>query len=440
MRAISALILLFGLILPSVITAAAEKNLICFYDSASYLRPGFAKLLPADLELGLHFCSHLIYGYAGLKPHTFEVYSLNVDLDMFHYHEITLLKAKYPKLKVFLSVGGDHDLDEANPLKYIGLLEADRAAQQNFIDSSISLLKSNGFDGLDLAFQLPRNKPRKVHGAVGSYWKQFKKLFTGDFIVDPLADEHKTQFTDFSRNLRTALQRANLSLSLTVLPNVNSTWYFDVPKIKNNFDFINLLAFDFLTPERNPDEADYTAPIYPLVEQDRLPHYNIEFQVDYWLQNQCPPDKINLGIATYGRAWKMTSGSGFSGVPVVILTDGPAPAGSQSLTPGLLSWPEICAKMPNSVNADYRGENAPLRKVTDLEQRYGNYALRPADDNGEHGMWVSYDDPDFGAIKSSFVRTKGLGGVAIYDLSYDDFRGLCTGLRFPILRAVKHFL
>ncbi|XP_054745149.1 chitinase-like protein Idgf1 [Anastrepha obliqua] len=439
MRSLSALFLLFALVMTPA-TLVTAKNLVCFYDSASYLRLGFAKLLPADLELGLNFCTHLIYGYAGLKPQTLEVYSLNVDLDMFHYHEITLLKAKYPKLKVFLSVGGDRDVDEANPLKYVGLLESGREKQQAFIDSSISLLKRNGFDGLDLALQLPRNKPRKVHGTVGSYWKKFKKLFTGDFVVDPMADEHKAQYTEFSTNLRTALERSNLSLSMTVLPNVNSTWFFDIPKIKNNFEIINLMAFDFLTPERNPEEADYTAPIYPLTEQDRLPHYNIEFQVNYWLQNQCPADKINLGIATYGRAWKMTSDSGFSGAPVVPETYGPAPAGSQSLIPGLLSWPEICAKMPNNVNADYRGENAPLRKVTDLEQRYGNYALRPADDNGEHGMWVSYDDPDFAAIKASYVRTKGLGGVALYDLSYDDFRGLCTGLKFPILRAIKHFL
>ncbi|XP_039949208.1 chitinase-like protein Idgf1 [Bactrocera neohumeralis] len=439
MRFLNALALLCAVLIPPS-ALAADKNLVCFYDSASYLRQGFAKLLPTDLELGLNFCSHLIYGYAGLKPQTHEVYSLNVDLDMFHYHEILLLKAKYPKMKVFLSVGGDRDVDEANPLKYLGLLESGKEGQQSFIDSSIALLKRNGFDGLDLALQLPRNKPRKVHGTVGSYWKKFKKLFTGDFVVDPQASEHKEQFTDFSKNLRDALQRANLSLALTVLPNVNSTWYFDVPKIQNNFEFINLLAFDFLTPTRNPDEADYTAPIYPLTEQNRLPHYNIEYQVDYWLKNQCPGAKINLGIATYGRAWKLTPDSGLSGVPVVAETDGPAPAGLQSQIAGLLSWPEICAKMPNNVNADYRGENAPLRKVTDLEQRYGNYALRPADENGEHGMWVSYDDPDFAAIKASYVRTKGLGGVALYDLSYDDFRGLCTGLKFPILRAIKHFL
>lgn len=36
-----------------------------------------------------------------------------------------------------------------------------------------------------------------------------------------------------------------------------------------------------------------------------------------------------------------------------------------------------------------------------------------------------------------FFRAKGLGGIAIKDLSLDDFRGLCTGDKYPLLRAAK---
>lgn len=200
-----------------------NSKLICYYDSTSYLRQGLAKLDPNNLDLAMQFCTHLVYGYAGLKPDTFELYSLNVDLDMFHFKDITLLRTKYPELKVLLSVGGDRDADQSDSNKYISLLEANRTAQQNFIDSSMVMLRRNGFDGLDLAFQLPKNKPRKVHGAVGTVWKKFKKIFTGDFVVDPLADKHKGQFTDLVVNLRNAFQSANLMLTMTVLPNVNST-------------------------------------------------------------------------------------------------------------------------------------------------------------------------------------------------------------------------
>ncbi|TDG45109.1 hypothetical protein AWZ03_008447 [Drosophila navojoa] len=434
------LLLLFSL-LGVLSIANSSANLICYYDSTSFLRPGLAKLDTHSLELALQFCSHLVYGYVGLKPGTHEVFSLNVDLDMFHFRDITQLRAKYPQLKVLLSVGGDRDVDEQHPNKYLELLEANRTEQQNFIDSSMLLLRKNGFDGLDLAFQFPKNKPRKVHGTIGTYWKKFKKLFTGDFVVDPLAAQHKDQFSELARNIKSAYKNANLLLTLTVLPNVNSTWYFDVPKLHPLMDFINLAAFDFYTPMRNPEEADYTAPIMFLDEHQRLPHLNIDFQLNYWLQHRCPPQKINLGIATYGRAWKLSKDSGLSGAPVVPCTMGVGDGGLQiNSTEGLLSWPEICSKLPQNQTAIYRGANAPLRKVTDLTQKYGNYALRPADEQGEHGLWVSYDDPDFAGIKAVYAKNKGLGGVALFDLSYDDFRGLCTGQKFPIVRSVKYFL
>ncbi|XP_017105077.2 chitinase-like protein Idgf1 [Drosophila bipectinata] len=431
---------LLGLLSALSYTNAAQ-NLICYYDSAAYVRHGLARMFKSDMELALEFCTHLVYGYAGMKAETYEMFSLNVDLDMFHYKEITSLRQKFPHLKILLSVGGDHDVDEAHPNKYIEFLEANRTVQQNFIDSSMILLKRNGFDGLDLAFQFPKNKPRKVHGSFGSFWKKFKKLFTGDFVVDPQAEQHKSQFTDLVGNLKNAFRTANLMLSLTVLPNVNSTWYFDVSKLHPQVDFINLAAFDFLTPLRNPEEADYTAPIFFQDEQNRLPYLNVEFQINYWLQNHCPSNKLNLGIASYGRGWKMTSDSGLSGLPVVPGTDGPAPGGLQiASTEGLFSWPEICAKLAKNSSAVYRGENAPLRKVTDLTQKYGNYALRPANEEGEHGMWLSFDDPDFAGIKAAYAKGRGLGGMAIFDLTYDDFRGLCTGQKFPTVRSIKYFM
>lgn len=213
---------ILGLLSVTSLTHAAS-NLICYYDSNSYLRQGLGKMHTNELDLALQFCTHLVYGYAGLKSGTLELFSLNVDLDMFYYKDITALRQKFPQLKILLSVGGDRDVDEAHPNKYVELLEANRTAQQNFIDSSMILLKRNGFDGLDLAFQLPRNKPRKVHGSLGSYWKSFKKLFTGDFVVDPQAEQHKSQFTDLVGNIKNAFRSANLMLSLTVLPNVNST-------------------------------------------------------------------------------------------------------------------------------------------------------------------------------------------------------------------------
>lgn len=205
-------------------------------------------------------------------------------------------------------------------------------------------------------------------------------------------------------------------------------------------DFVNLAAFDFLTPARNPEEADYTAPLYELTGQNRLPHYNVDFQVKYWLQQGFPASKLNLGVASYGNAWKLSSESGLEGTPVVPHTEGPNPEGLQSQKAGLLSYPEICSKLSNAQNQYLKGNDSPLRRVSDPSKRYGVYAYRAVDGAVTEGLWISYDDPDAASNKAAYVRANNLGGIALFDLSYDDFRGQCTSDKYPILRSIKYRL
>lgn len=81
----------------------------------------------------------------------------------------------------------------------------------------------------------------------------------------------------------------------------------------NYLDFVVLGAFDFYTPERNPKEADFAAPLYPLSE--RNPDLNVDSQVTYWLSSRAPATKVVVGIPTFGRAWELDSDSGLTGVP-----------------------------------------------------------------------------------------------------------------------------
>jgi len=349
-----------------------------------------------------------------------------------HFRVITALKRKFPQLKILLGIGAGFDKEQ--PEKYLSLLE-NSGARIAFINSAHSLVKTYDFDGLDLAWQFPENKAKKHHSGIGKLWKGFKKIFTGDSILDEKAAEHKEEFVALVRELKNAFRHEGYQLSLTVNPNVNTTIFFDVQALVNYIDFVTLAAFDFQTPERFPKEADYPAPLYELNE--RNPEHNINAQVQLWLSQHCPASKIVVGIPAYGRAWRMTSDSGLTGHPPVKDTEHEVPAGPQSQIAGLLSWPEVCSKLPNPSNSHLKGADAPLRKVGDPTKRFGNYAYRVADDNGDHGLWVGYEDPDTAGNKAAYVRAKGLGGLAIFDLSYDDFRGSCSGDKYPILRAAK---
>lgn len=121
-----------------------------------------------------------------------------------------------------------------------------------------------------------------------------------------------------------------------------------------------------------------------------------------------------------------------------ISADGPGEAGPQTKIQGLLSYPEVCSLLPNP---NLKSTSAPhlLRRVTDPSHKLGSYAFR-LPDSSDTGLWVAYEDPDTSGYKGAYVKNKGLGGIAIWDLSLDDFRGVCTGERFPILKAAKNHL
>ncbi|XP_049885039.1 chitinase-like protein EN03 isoform X2 [Pectinophora gossypiella] len=425
-------------------------KVVCYYDSKSFVRESNARMLPLDLEPALSFCTHLVYGYAGVQPDTYKMVPLNENLDVdrshANYRTITNFKSKYPALKVLLSVGGDADTEEVQ--KYNLLLESPQA-RTAFVNSGVLLAEQHGFDGIDLAWQFAKYKPKKIRSTWGSIWHGIKKTF-GTTPVDDKESEHREGFTALVRELKQALSvKSNMQLAITVLPNVNSSIYYDVPAIINLVDLVNIDAFDYYTSERNPKEADYAAPIY--TPQNRNPLQNADAAVNYWLQGGAPANKIILGISALARTWKMDSESEISGVPPIHV-DGPGEAGPYTKIEGVLSYPEVCAKLINPNHQ--KGMRPHLRKVTDPSKRFekpltkdedlshifGTYAFRLPDDSGEPGLWVSYEDPDTAGQKAAYVKSKNLGGISIVDLSMDDFRGLCTGDKYPILRAAKYRL
>ncbi|XP_044740276.1 chitinase-like protein EN03 isoform X2 [Chrysoperla carnea] len=418
-----------ALLLLSIAWATNAKSVVCYYNSKGFHRDGQAKFRHLDFDAALPYCTHLIYGYAGIEADTHKITSLDSMLDLpagnDNYRAITKLKSRFPALKILLSVGGNADTDKS---KYLSLLES-AEARTSFVNSAFSFIRVYGFDGLDLAWEFPETKPKRIRGTFGSIWHGIKKTF-GTTKIDDNEEAHREQFADLVRQTRAAFKPDKLMLTVSVIPNVNNSIYFDVRKIIPEVDQVHLLAYDYYTPERNPKEADYSAPLYELI--DRKPDANANAAVRYWLDHGAPATKIILGIPTHARTFKMTSDSVVSGVPPLTI-DGPGEAGAYTKEEGLLSYAEVCTKINSPVST--KGAAAKLRKIGDPTKRYGCYAFRLPDENEEHGIWVSYEDPDVVKEKATYAKHNGLGGIAFNDLTLDDFKGLCTTTKYPLLIA-----
>lgn len=89
--------------------------------------PDVVKVGAEELKPALSYCTHLVYGYAGIDDDKFKAISLDPKLDLpeskdvkggkGNFKSITALKKAYPSLTILLSVGGNADIED--PDKYL---------------------------------------------------------------------------------------------------------------------------------------------------------------------------------------------------------------------------------------------------------------------------------------------------------------------------------
>ncbi|XP_014277586.1 chitinase-like protein EN03 isoform X1 [Halyomorpha halys] len=410
---------------------AFGARVICYWNGKSFWREGTAKVTVEEIKAGASLCTHLIYGFAAIDDDDYKIEPIDKKLDSDkgkgQWKAVAALKRAQPGLSILLSVGGYNDKEDEE--KYFDVLEKPER-RTKLINSAVTLVREYGFDGIDLAWQFPPQHEKYEKTSIGSIFHKISKAFGAG--TDSKAKEHKDQFVNLCRELKANLRPDNKILSIGLLPHVNSTTYMDVRSLMPHVDFVNLWTVDFRTPERSPEKADYVHPLgflYP-----RLPHQNVDAVVRHWLENGAEPNKLNLGIATWGRTWKLNEDSSKSGTPPII-ADGPGEKGPHTKTEGLLAYYELCTKLvsPN----DPKAPAGTLRRVIDPEKKMGVYGFRLPDKKIEEGLWVGYEEPETAAAKAIYAKTKGLGGVAILDLGLDDSRGICDGSKFPITRAAK---
>ncbi|XP_046992107.1 chitinase-like protein Idgf4 [Schistocerca americana] len=405
---------------------AATTKVICYFNTSALKRPESSRILLSQIEPSFSYCTHLVVGYATINTETYKAVPPSED-EHTTYTNIVALRRRFPSLKILLSIGGGA-ADTDSREKFFELLESDEH-RTTFVSSAKSLLKQHGFDGIDIAWEFPKNKAKKDRGTFGSIWHGIKKAVgAAHSHTDEKADEHKSQFSALIRELRTSLRNENALLTLSVIPYINQSLYYDPTALNQQIDQLHVLAFDYRNPERDPKEADYPAPLYPAGQRDS--DLSVDGNIRWFLENSFPASKLVLGIPTFARTWKLTEDSKVSGAPP-IETDGPGDQDAIVQTPGLLAYQSVCTLLPNPSNKD---KPTTLRRVNDPSNRLGSYGFRlPSGD--VNGLWVGFEDPDVAAYKAAYAKTKSLAGIAFSDLTLDDYNGICTGEKFPIVRA-----
>ncbi|XP_054010820.1 mucin-2-like [Hylaeus anthracinus] len=393
------LFLCLAILLTTIQHGNAERKVVCYYTNWSIYRPGTAKFSPQNINP--YLCTHLIYAFGGFtKDNALKPFDKYQDIEKGGYAKFTGLKTYNKNLKTLLAVGGwNEGSSRFSPMV------ADRERRREFVKNSIKFLRKNHFDGLDLDWEYPAfrdgGKPRDKDNYAN--------------LVQELREEFDRESS------KTGRPRLLLSLAMPAGIEYIDKGY-DVPRLNEYLDFINLLSYDYHSSYE--PAVNHHAPLYPL-EEDNEYNYDseltIDYTIEYLLKKGASPEKIILGIPTYGRSYTLFNEDATDlGSPA----DGPGVEGDATREKGYLAYYEICESLAASDDWEVVQPNS---------NAMGPYAFK-----GD--QWVGYDDENIVRLKAKYANEKHLGGIMFWTIDNDDFRGKCHDRPYPLIEAAKEVL
>nr|CAD7454426.1 unnamed protein product [Timema tahoe] len=444
----------------NVNTRVRAPQVFCYMTSWSQKRPGAGKFTPDNIDATL--CTHVIYAFATLKDHKLAPGD-EKDIDM--YEKVVALREKNPDIQVRHSVVGDgHGLDGAvicwrnseinrnfrqwqlvlrvqpillaiggwafgsTPFKE---LTSNVFRMNQFVYEAIELLREYKFNGLDVDWEYPRGADDRA-----AYVNLLKEL--------RLAFEGETKTSGEPRLLLTAAVPASFEAIAAG---------YDVPEISKYLDFINVMTYDFHGQWER--QVGHNSPLFPLESttsyQKKL---TVDFSAREWVKQGAPKEKLMIGMPTYGRSFTLIDPTKFDiGAPA----SGGGVAGKYTGEAGFMSYYEVSRSFGNQfLVCDFlHAENTTL--VWDNEQQVP-FAYRK-------DQWVGFDDErslktkvnnnfhlDLAVVTCYFVsdddnkegmswlKEEGFGGIMIWSVDMDDFRGHCGTGKYPLINAMRQEL
>ncbi|XP_044759513.1 probable chitinase 10 [Coccinella septempunctata] len=363
-----------------------KPQVFCYMTSWSQKRPSAGKFTPEDINPSL--CTHVVYAFATLKDHKLTESS---DKDPEMYERVIALRDKNPDLKILLAIGGW--AFGSTPFKE---LTGNVFRMNQFVYDAIEFLRDYQFNGLDVDWEYPRGADDRA-----AYLNLLKEL--------RVAFEGEAKTSGQPRLLLTAAVPASFEAIAAG---------YDVPEISKYLDFINVMTYDFHGQwERT---VGHNSPLFPL---ESATGYQKKLTVDYsareWVKQGAPKEKLMIGMPTYGRSFELVNVTQFDiGAPA----SGGGTPGKYTAEAGFMSYYEICDFLQE--------DNTTL--VWDNEQQVP-FAYRG-------NQWVGFDDERSLKTKMAWLKEEGFGGIMIWSVDMDDFRGSCGSGKYPLINAMRQEL
>ena len=184
---------------------------------------------------------------------------------------------------------------------------------------------------------------------------------------------------------------------------------YEIDKLAQSLDWINLMTYDLHT------SAESQTGHHAALVGSSGDELTVSFATQYWIDKGMPSNKIALGLALYGRSFKLadTNNHGLGASAI-----GSSEAGAYTKEAGFLSYYEIC--------------RLGLTIVTE------NAVKAPYGYKGQ--TWVGFDNAESLRAKVAFVKSKNLRGAMFWAIDLDDFQNMCSEGSYPLLNAVKNAL
>ncbi|WP_069801778.1 glycosyl hydrolase family 18 protein [Thermogemmatispora onikobensis] len=343
-----------------------------------------------------------------------------------NFNQLRELKAKYPNLKILLSIGG------WTYSKYFSDVAATASSRQKFVSSCITMFikgnlptgiggdPSGGpaaaagiFDGFDIDWEYPG-----VLGHVGNhYGPQDKANFT------LLLQEFRSELDAYGASIG-----KHFTLTAAVPSGQDKIMQIQTDQIGNYLDYADVMTYDMHGAWESSGPTNFQDPLYNSSQDPSAPippgqaKYNIDTSIQAWtsglsaysIPGGFPASKLVMGFPFYYRGWTGVPAGSTHGL--YQSATGASPSFSYSQTPGIAFYKELAAAGLTS--------NASVNFFDPTTQASWIY---------DGTNFYTGDTPQSIAAKTTYIKNKGLAGAMMFSLEDEDaadtlLNAIVTGL------------